>query len=122
MNKKMFAYGIIVGGIAGTLSALLTTPTSGKELRKQLSDSKNDWMSSAKDITKNVHELKNSIHVLSSEGKDIAIKFVSDIKSAISDWQNNIEENKESIFHEVQALKDSIEELESKIQERPSSR
>ncbi|MGE8205135.1 YtxH domain-containing protein [Heyndrickxia sp. NPDC080065] len=119
MDKKAFAYGLIVGGFAGAISALLSAPSSGKALRKQLADSKKEWVSTVKDMTKNVNELKNSIQVLTTEGKDMAVKLISDVKTTISEWQNDIEPNKESIFREVQALKDSIEDLEQKIQKRP---
>lgn len=122
MDKKALTYGFIIGGIAGALSALLAAPTSGRELRKQLANSKNEWISTAKEMTKNVNDLKSSIHVLTSEGKDMAVKLVADVKTTISEWQNNIEGNKEKIFTEVQALKASIDELESKIQGQPDSR
>lgn len=122
MDKKALTYGFIIGGIAGALSALLAAPTSGRELRKQLANSKNEWISTAKEMTKNVNDLKSSIHVLTSEGKDMAVKLVADVKTTISEWQNNIEGNKEKIFTEVQALKTSIDELESKIQGQPDSR
>ncbi|MGE6261006.1 YtxH domain-containing protein [Heyndrickxia sporothermodurans] len=118
MDKKALTYGFIVGGIAGAISALLSAPSSGKDLRKQISHTKNEWMITLKEMTKNVQELKNSIYVLTSEGKDMAVKLVSDVKSTLSEWQNNIEGNKENIINEVQALKDSIDELELKIQER----
>ncbi|GIN37979.1 YtxH domain-containing protein [Heyndrickxia oleronia] len=120
MNKKSLLFGLIVGGVAGSITALLSAPSSGKELRQQLTNSKDEWIATVKDMTKNANELKKSIHVLTTEGKEMAVQFITDVKSSISEWQNNIETNKENIYSEVQSLRDTIEQLESQIKKEKS--
>ncbi|MFK4998216.1 YtxH domain-containing protein [Bacillus sp. N9] len=40
MNTKAFALGVFIGSAVGAAAALLTAPSSGKELRGQIKDSK----------------------------------------------------------------------------------
>lgn len=40
MNGKALVTGILVGGVVGAATALLTAPSSGKELRTQVKESK----------------------------------------------------------------------------------
>lgn len=48
MTTESFIKGLIIGGIAGLAAAILYAPRSGREIRKQISDSTEEILSKAK--------------------------------------------------------------------------
>ncbi|MBS4171894.1 YtxH domain-containing protein [Bacillus sp. FJAT-49736] len=114
MNKRSLAYGILFGSVAGAITALLTAPVAGKELRIQLKEATDDWTNNLKDVKINLNRIKNSFSKLSGEGKNMAIEIIHDIKTSINEWQKDIEPTKQSLFNELKEIQKTIEELELK--------
>lgn len=56
MNGKGFITGILIGGIAGGIAALLYAPYSGKKLRKVLGKKKNYLMDEVKDYVETAED------------------------------------------------------------------
>lgn len=117
MNKKMLTYGLLVGGAVGAAAALLYAPLSGKELRKQMRESKDEWIKIANEFKENATELKESVTKLSQDGKEIIKELATDVKIAVEEWQHEIEPTKEAMQTEIKNIQNTIAELESKLQE-----
>lgn len=117
MNKKMLTYGLFVGGAVGAAAALLYAPLSGKELRNQMKESKDEWIKVANDFKVNATELKDSVAKLSQDGKEIIKEIATDVKTAVEEWQNEIEPTKAAMQNEIKNIQTTIAELESKLQD-----
>lgn len=117
MNKKMLTCGIFVGGAIGAAAALLYAPLSGKELRKQMRESKDEWVKIVNEFKTNATELKESVTKLSQDGKEIIKELATDVKTAVEEWQHEIEPTKEAMQSEIKNIQKTIAELENKLQE-----
>ncbi len=87
MNGKALITGILVGGVVGAATALLTAPSSGKELRTQVKESKNDWVKMATELKEDVMDIKDSVTKVSKEGKEVIKELAADVKVAVEEWQ-----------------------------------
>ncbi|GER65806.1 hypothetical protein BpJC7_24350 [Weizmannia acidilactici] len=120
MKKASLIYGLLVGGTAGAVSVLLTTPASGKKIRAALINNSGAFIESAKKIALNVKELKDSIQELSTEGKKAVAEVMDDIKQFIKEWQRSIEPNKDALQNEIKEIQKTIENLEKQLQQKSS--
>ncbi|MCJ8005905.1 YtxH domain-containing protein [Lederbergia wuyishanensis] len=121
MNTKALAYGILVGGVVGAATALLTAPSSGKEFRNQLKESKGEWVRIAQDLKEDAVDIKNSVAKVSKEGKEIIKELAGDVKMAVEEWQREIEPNISAMQKEMREIQDTIAQLEQKLQEEKST-
>jgi len=121
LNSKALAYGILVGGVVGAATALLTAPSSGKELRNQLKESKSEWIRIAQDLKEDAMDIKNSVAKVSKEGKEIIKELAGDVKMAVEEWQRDIEPNIEAMQEEMKDIQNTIAQLEQKLQEEKST-
>ncbi|HEY4553438.1 MAG TPA: YtxH domain-containing protein [Bacillaceae bacterium] len=117
MNKKALTCGILIGGVVGAAAALLSAPLSGKELRNQVKNSKGEWIKIANDLKENAIEIKDSVSKLSQEGKTIFQELAGDVKTAVQEWQQEIQPNKEAMQEEMEEIQNTIARLEQKLKE-----
>ncbi|KHD85878.1 YtxH domain-containing protein [Heyndrickxia ginsengihumi] len=116
MKKTKLVYGFLIGSTVGAITALLTAPSSGQELRKQISEKKDDWLQDGRDILNNLKDLKESIGKLSTEGKVIVEDVLEEIKHSFQDWQRQVEPSQDAIQVEINEIQKNLADLESKIQ------
>lgn len=117
MNGKALTYGLIIGGAVGFATALLAAPLSGKELRSQMKESKENWVRIAQDLKEDANDIKDSVSKLSKEGREIIKELASDVKMAVDEWQHDIEPNRVALQEEMQEIQKTIAQLERKLQE-----
>lgn len=115
MNKKSLAYGLLIGGVAGGVASLLTSPSSGKEIRAQIKDKKDDWTEVIEEMKGHIGELKESIGTLSQEGKETVLQLSKDLQTSFKQWQASTEPNNRRLQEEIQTIQRTIEELEKSI-------
>ncbi|MCC5802954.1 YtxH domain-containing protein [Rossellomorea vietnamensis] len=115
MNKKSLAYGLLIGGVVGGVASLLTSPSSGKEIRAQIKDKKDDWTVVIEDMKGHIGELKESIGTLSQEGKETVLQLSKDLQASFKQWQASTEPNNQRLQEEIQSIQRTIEELEKSI-------
>lgn len=113
----MLTYGLFLGGAVGAAAALLYAPLSGKELRKQMKENKDDWIKIANELKENATELKESVTKLSKDGKEIIKELATDVKTTVEEWQHEIGPTKEAMQTEIKNIQKTIAELEDKLQE-----
>ncbi|CAM4061937.1 YtxH domain-containing protein [Lederbergia lenta] len=121
MKAKALAYGLLIGGAVGAATALLSAPLSGKELRNQIKDSKDNWIRMAYDLKEDVLDIKDSVTKLSDESKVIIKELASDVKIAVNEWQNDIEPNKNALQKEMQEIQKTIADLEEQLEKNKAT-
>ncbi|KAB2337132.1 YtxH domain-containing protein [Cytobacillus depressus] len=112
MNSKSFLIGLIVGGAAASISALLTAPHSGRETRENVK-------ANAECIKNQMAELKNQLIALSNsavsatkEGKEAITALSSDIKTVITEWRHDILPHQQNLQNEIKRIEEAIDNLE----------
>jgi gas vesicle protein len=115
VNKKSLAYGLLIGGVVGGVASLLTSPSSGKEIRAQIKDKKDDWTGVIDEMKVHIGELKDSIGTLSQEGKETVLQLSKDLQASFKQWQASTEPNNRRLQEEIQSIQRTIEDLEKSI-------
>lgn len=115
MKATSFLIGFLVGGVAASISTLLTTPKSGEETRISLKETKDVWLKQLIEVKDNLKELKEAVATTSTEGIRTIKSFISDLKMAVSQWQDEIQPHQKELQKELAAIELSIQELESEI-------
>lgn len=82
-NDKSTAFftGLLVGGVLGSVIAMLYTPMSGKKLRRKISAAKDDFV---EDIGEYVETGKEKAEELIKEGKKKAETIIDEAKKLVS--------------------------------------
>lgn len=85
INAKDFLVGAAIGGVIGTVAALLAAPKSGKKLRENIYDTYCDVSDKTHDIANRVSKkgksLARSVGCCSNDWTDRAMGLIEDIKS-----------------------------------------
>lgn len=115
MKVKSFLYGFMTGGLAAGVSVLLTAPNSGKVTRGKMKKNTQSVLNQLQVIQKNLLELKNSAIHASKEGRAQISTFLTEVKSALAQWEEEVSPQQERIQKEISEMKDTIQELEDEI-------
>lgn len=121
-NSKSVAMGFLVGATISATVALLTTPSSGRELRTQIKEQGLEWKRIAEDIIQDVLELKNQIAKTSKEGIALINELTQEMRTSVEEWKKTIEPHQENIHEYLEQIEASIRDLEEKIQEKTSEK
>ena len=85
---KSFLLGALIGGVVGTVTALLFAPKSGKELRRDIADTSADFYDKASDYVINVtNEGKSKVQ----EAYTVAINKTSELIDEASEYKNSLQ-------------------------------
>jgi gas vesicle protein len=115
MKAKSFLVGFLIGGIAASLSTLLTTPKSGKETRLNLKKNADQFVHQLSEIQINLNELQNAITAATLDGKVSIDTFVTDIKTTIAAWKAEIRPHQLQLQKEISSIEKTIEEIEASL-------
>jgi gas vesicle protein len=115
-SGKSLALGIIVGGVVGATATLLSTPTSGRELRMKVKNQSLEWKEVLENIKIDGLRLKNQIAATSKEGVSLIKDLTQDMKNSIVEWKESVEPHQKNIHQYLEQIESSIKDLEEKIQ------
>lgn len=115
---KSLLLGFIVGGAVSAAATLLTTPSSGRELRTRVKEQSVEWKHMIDDIIEEGWKLKDQIAKTSKEGAALISEVTDEIKTSIEEWKIAVEPHQESIHDYLEQIESSIKDLEQKIQEQ----
>ncbi|MFC7393601.1 YtxH domain-containing protein [Scopulibacillus cellulosilyticus] len=100
VSAKGFVIGVLVGGTAGALTALLLSPKSGKEIRSGINVQSQTLKKKSNDLAQLALEKSSSIAKTVSDQS-------SNVVTKMKDWQGSLRGNRKSV--EVGSSKDSKE-------------
>lgn len=115
MKVSNFFAGLAAGLAAGTITAILTAPKSGEELRGSIKSSGTEWKQSMNELKARITELKESINHLTAESKAQVPEAMDGLKASLQSWQEGTAPAKEHLQLEIQAIQNSIEQLQASI-------
>ncbi len=114
-NNKSLVLGLIVGGVIGGMTALLSTPSSGKELRSQINLNRKQIEDLLQQLKKESKALKDQLILTAKESTEVAKEVSADLMKSIQQFQNETEPHKENIMKEIENLDHKIKQLEKTL-------
>lgn len=119
MSKgKSILLGILVGTTASAVATLLTTPSSGKDVRVRIKDQSFEWKDTIDELIQDGLKLKDQIAKTSKEGATLINELTQEMKTSIEEWKIAIEPNQENIHDYLEQIETSIKDLEAKLTEQ----
>lgn len=115
LNGKSLLLGLLAGGAIAGIATILSAPASGKETRYKLAENKEIALSELRELKNSLMQIKDSLSVASSEGKKAIGDFIKDVKLAVNEWKVETSPIKESLAKELQALEQTLEDLEKNL-------
>lgn len=112
MSAKSFLSGFLIGGLAAGVTALLTTPMSGKEMRKSCNDTSQAFLSHIQELKIDLVAIKDSVKTATVEGKDVISVFLEDLKQSIETWKEETKPHQEQLQADLKEMEATIKELE----------
>jgi gas vesicle protein len=106
---KSFMLGVLAGGVAGGLAALLYAPKSGKELRKDIGRKKDKIV---KDVDKYYEDTRKRVDRMIEEGKRKTDDLIHDVKlkaESLGESAGNIyNQGREFVSDEASKIKGAV--------------
>jgi gas vesicle protein len=112
MKVKSLLTGFITGTVVAGAAVLLSSPTSGKELRNRTKTSRLEMNEIAKEIKTRVMNMKEDVIVPSKISKETITAFSQDVKNLLDNWKKEIEPNKEELTKNMKEIEAKVQELE----------
>lgn len=123
MSKgKSILLGILVGSTASAVATLLTTPSSGKDVRVRIKDQSFEWKNSIDELIQEGLNLKDQIAKTSKEGAALINDLTQEMKTSIEEWKIAIEPNQDNIHDYLEQIETSIKNLEAKLTEQDAQK
>lgn len=114
-NGKSLLLGIMVGGAIGAATTLLTTPSSGRDMRCQVKDQRIEWKTLFNNLKHDGTRLKDQIAKTSMGGASLIKDLTEDMKRSVMEWKNTVEPHQENIHQYLEQIETSLKELENKV-------
>ncbi|MFD2613324.1 YtxH domain-containing protein [Paenibacillus gansuensis] len=100
-KRKTFLVGTLVGGIIGSVTALLFAPKAGKELRSDIADSYNQAAEKTREVAGNVSQKTQSIakeiSTTASEWVDRSKQAVSQAAEEVRSWRRSGQDSESEV-------------------------
>lgn len=106
-----FLKGLFIGSIVGGITALLTTPRSGKENRDILLSYVDDTTVLVDDVSTSVNALKDAIQTLTTEGLELVNEFSEDMTDTVEEFTMQNQPRLRRIEEKAQKLTTDLEEI-----------
>lgn len=115
ISKKSLLLGVMVGGAISTAATLLSTPSSGRDLRNQAKYQGVEWKGMLENLKQDGLRLKNQITETSKEGAELVKELTQEMKSSVTEWKLAVEPHQENIYEYLDQIESSLKDLEEKI-------
>lgn len=101
-KTKSYLCGFLIGGVAAGLTVLLTTPKSGKALRRDIKERLEDARIS--DLGASIAAVKTSVESFVNKGLPALQSTVEEIRTIVETWRRDIQPNVQKIASGVKQL------------------
>ncbi|HLQ73270.1 MAG TPA: YtxH domain-containing protein [Bacillota bacterium] len=120
-KSKSILIGFCIGGAISAATVLLSTPSSGKHIRKKIKDQGLEWKEAFNNLTQEAVKLKNQITKTSKEGIALINELTDEMKTSVEEWKTAVEPHQENIHKYLEEIETSLQELEVKIKNEPET-
>ncbi len=114
-NNKSLLVGLLVGGVIGGIATLLSTPSSGKELRSQINLNRKQIEDLVNQLKKESKALKVQLVQTAKESSEVVKEVSADLMKSIQQYQQDTEPHKENIMKEIEEIDSRIKQLEKTL-------
>lgn len=115
MKAKSLLIGFISGFTVAGVSVLFSTPNSGKELRLQLKQSKDETMDLLQNVKRSIVQLKEECVSATTVSKTQIQDYVKGVKEALEEWKQDSQAHTNAIKGQINDVEVAIQELETAI-------
>lgn len=115
MKANSLVIGFISGFAVAGVGVLLSTPASGKEVRTNIKETKDETVLLLKDVQQAVIQLKNDCISAANISKAQVNLFIKDAKELIQEWNKDAKQHTEAIQVQIKDVETAISELEAAI-------
>lgn len=116
-GKSLFL-GFVVGGAISAVTTLLSTPSSGRDLRDRVKEQGLEWKNMLANLKDDSLRLKNQIAETSKEGAVLIKNLTQEMKKSVEDWKLAVEPHQENIHEYLEEIELSLKDLEEKIKDK----
>lgn len=117
-NGKSLFLGVLVGSAAGALATLLSTPSSGRDLRIRVKEQSLEWKELIESVKQDGLRLKRQIAETSHEGATLMKNLTEEMKKSVDEWKQAVAPHQENIHEYLGQLEASLKDLEDKVKQR----
>lgn len=107
--------GFVIGGVVGATTTLLTTPSSGRDLRYRAKEQSVDWKDMISNLKFDGMRLKQQITDTSKEGAALIKDLTQEMKKSVEDWQRTVGPHQKNIHKYLEQIESSLKDLEEKV-------
>lgn len=113
-GKSLFL-GFLIGGAVSATVALLSAPSSGRELRSQIKTQSLEWKDTIDELLQDGLTLKKQIAETSKEGVALINELTHEMKKSVEEWKSAVEPHQENIHEYLEEIEASLKALEEKV-------
>ncbi|MEH7238387.1 YtxH domain-containing protein [Bacillus sp. JJ1562] len=114
-STKSLFYGLLIGSVIGSVSVLLSTPSSGQDFRRTL---KNNQKHISKNLNRVVSEGKSLTEQVSRstvQAVNTITEVSGEFRNSFNHWKKEIVGNQKSIQKELLDIESALEKLEKAV-------
>lgn len=94
MKAKSLLIGFLTGTVVAGAATLLSTPSSGKDLRNRIKTNTEEIKNTIDELKVKMLNIKDDTMEASQISKETVKTFISDVQVVIESWKREIEPNK----------------------------
>src|SRR5699024_1450030 len=115
---KSLLLGAFVGGAVGATITLLSTPYSGKELRKNIKQQGIEWKTELEKLKKKYFHLKKPKYQSIKEGRILMKEINQKMKTSKNPMKNTVQTPPKNLQEKLQPNQTNPKKLEEKVQKQ----
>ncbi|KHF42045.1 YtxH domain-containing protein [Halalkalibacter okhensis] len=115
MDSKSFFSGLFVGSTIVGAITLLTTPTSGKDIRKNCKGSAIKVQNGFEQLMKDSKNASIQLKTTAKIGKETFETVGNEMKDSLNDWKKDVEPTLNQLKSDIEALQKNVEQSRNAI-------
>ncbi|WP_332631143.1 YtxH domain-containing protein [Halalkalibacter flavus] len=115
MNTKSFLSGLFVGSTIVGAITLLTTPTTGKDLRTSCKESAIKVQKGFEQLAKDSQTASIQLKTTAKVGKETFETVGEEVKGSINNWKEDVEPALNQLKKDIEALQKNVEQSRKAI-------
>jgi gas vesicle protein len=115
MSGQSLFYGFVTGSLIGGAITLLSTPKSGNEIQKVITNNVNELTNSLSTFKEKTQQLRYQVETAAKESASTIKNVSSDVQNCVKEWRKDVEPTITDIQKSIQELHETIDQLEAEI-------